>query len=286
MSDSWPEMFKDWDYFWRFFAGLGAISIFLAVTVFSITEILQHTMLVHNDVEVRNGAVIFHSGNGENKCVLLLPSNQPWTEVPPQCNLDIDGTMKITVTGSINLGIHRLVEAAETGEFRESGWIDADGLDHQTKRSDGPVNQQCAYKDRRMMNLDPNQNVGSVIGYFQRQGDLAPNMFPADRPQGILKIGKEQSLKGKKDQNGTLWLGINDQIITNDPERKKAYSNTECLDPEYMLMKKDGTKFKPTVKDMEDRYDAYVKAGNTYAFFNDNVGEFLVQIETRNKSSW
>jgi len=269
MGKSWIEVFDNWQSFLRFCLALLFVVIGVPLATWLAALALENALLHRSSVELTGGAIIFR-GLENDKCVVPIPSNEPWTDT--HCKLKKNKKVHIEVSGYINLGIHRLVKAAEEGELRETGWVTADGHPH----DQGP--QACLYENRTKLNIDPDLPVGAVIGFVQEQGQLGPMDYSNNRPDEhrILKIGKETDLEGLE---GELWLGVNDQMIIDGPEFKAAYSqiSADCLakNPDYKF---NGAT--PTKEALEQRWDKYIKQGNMRAFFNDNVGEFLAQITT------
>src|SRR5208337_182689 len=158
MGKSWIEVFDNWQSFLRFCLALLFVVIGVPLATWLAALALENALLHRSSVELTGGAIIFR-GLENDKCVVPIPSNEPWTDT--HCKLKKNKKVHIEVSGYINLGIHRLVKAAEEGELRETGWVTADGHPH----DQGP--QACLYENRTKLNIDPDLPVGAVIGFVQ-----------------------------------------------------------------------------------------------------------------------
>jgi hypothetical protein len=259
---SWVSIFDSKETVVRFlFTSASVAAIAVLVLLFAALIIEYVVVREVNEVEFHEGTTTYKLGHGEpEKSTLLLPATRPWTNT--HISLGKKDAVDIEVTGAINVAIHRLVQSSDDGKRPRFPWVGPDGL----------VEQSCVDKSRQNMKLAPELNVGEVIAFIQTPGAMGPLEYNNKRPPNIKEVGEHTqiALEGE----GTLWLGVNDQWIV--PEYRQFYISTtdDCLQKEGY--KRRGTQVKRN--DLATRFDKYTEDGNADAFYQDNVGEFLVQI--------
>lgn len=187
------------------------------------------------------------------KETVLLPANKLWLNTGLEIKPGQE--VKITATGSINLAIHRLVEAAYTHKYPRLGWMEPEG------------GQPLGYKDLRIKQylISPDNNYGVLLACITTE-DLSKTN---PKPKNISVIGRNASIKSEK--GGKLWLVVNDAVLNKDAESAYILSQKE-LDETY-------GSGKVTVKQREDEWKRIVDDSYFEAYFDDNSGAFLVQIQ-------
>jgi hypothetical protein len=261
-AKSWVSIFDSTETVVRFLLTSAAVAVIAVAVLLFATLIIEHVIVkeVH-EVEFHDGTTTYKLGHGEpEKSTLLLPAIQPWTNT--HVSLGKKDSVYIEVSGAINVAIHRLVESSVNGKKPRFPWVGPNGL----------AEQSCVDESRREMKLAPEMKVGEVIAFIQDPGAMAPTEYKDRRPPNIKEVGERTpvALAGE----GTLWLGVNDQWIV--PEYRQYYTSTtnDCLQQEgYQIRGK-----RVTQSELQTRFDAYINDGNADAFYQDNVGEFLVQI--------
>ncbi|HTU92466.1 MAG TPA: hypothetical protein VMF69_20460 [Gemmataceae bacterium] len=214
------------------------------------------------DVEIsfnKEGTAIITRGKQLRQAIVLLPANKPWLNT----GLDVAKGHKLSVTasGSVNLAIHRLVEAAQEHKRLRLGWLGPDGGPHPYKTD--LDNARSKY----LIAPDPD-NYGAVLACVIPYGERGPGK-ENPRPKGVSRIGSHGSITAQAD--GKLWLVVNDVMLTD--ESRDAY-----VAPQNILDEVYGPG-KVSVAQKEKEW-AEIKNRRYYeAFFDDNVGEFLIQID-------
>ncbi len=195
---------------------------------------------------------------------LLLPANKLWLNTGIQ--IKPGQTVKITATGSVNLGIHRLVEAAYTHSRPRLNWTDPEGDTGSSRPK--PVDDGV-----KALFIKPGLNPGVLLAYVDVTGKDNLDKYNAKSPEiekEIEKIGKVGEISSK--QGGTLWLVINDAVLDKNDESRDAYvMPQDKLDETY-------GKGKVTEKQRKDQWERIKRDHYFDAFFDDNAGEFLVQV--------
>jgi hypothetical protein len=258
-SKSWVSIFENGPTLGRFVLGVAAIGAIAVGLSYILMLGIEYIFRSGVEVEFKEGTTTLKTESGSEKSILLLPVNQPWTDT----GIVVDQKHKLTirVNGSVNLAIHRLTESSEKGELLRYPWSGPDGISDSLN--------SCVDDFRKPMRLVPDMQLGKVIGYVQGFGALKPDEYTNHRPADIKAIGERQTIQGE----GTLWLGVNDTWFA--PEFKPFYLGTpECLrKANYRLQGKQMTQ-----SELSRRFDTYIKDKHYAANYEDNIGEFLVQI--------
>jgi hypothetical protein len=91
------------------------------------------------------------------------------------------------------------------------------------------------------------------------------------KPQGIEEIGRGKEITSK--EGGTLWLVINDAVLDDSDKSRDAYVlPQDKLDETY-------GKGKVTEEKRQEEWERIKTDDYFDAFFDDNAGEFLVQVQ-------
>jgi hypothetical protein len=214
------------------------------------------------DVEIsfnEKGATVITRGNKVRKAIVLLPASKPWLNT----GLDVAKGQKVTVTasGSVNLAIHRLVEAAQAHKRPRLGWLGPEGGKHPY-----PNDLENA-RSRYLIAPDPN-NYGTVLACVVPDAEPAPGK-ENPRPKGVQPIGRNGSLTAEA--GGKLWLVVND-VMLNDESRDAYVADQNILDGVY-------GPGKVTVEQKDEEWKEIKKRRYYDASFDDNAGDFLIQID-------
>jgi hypothetical protein len=207
----------------------------------------------------QEGTSVLMRGNEPSKAIVLLPANKLWLNTG--LAVKSGQQLKISATGSINLAVHRLVAATKAHQPLEPGWMDPNGNQGTSSRN---IDEQ-----RKKYLIDPNSEYGVLIAGIVHQGkpDLGKDNPKADE---IYVVGKWNSFRSK--EGGTLWLVVNDAVL-NENAGEIYVGSQKLLDQSYPP---PGS---VTVEKKRQEWQAIKERRYFQAYFDDNVGDFLVQIE-------
>jgi hypothetical protein len=268
---SWARIFWERSPYARLLFGIFFLFFMVILLVKCLVFILKPERLSFNEKE----GTIEISGIGQPaRGLFLLPASSLW--VNTGIHVRHGQTLHVKASGQVNLAVHRLVETARERGPVHHGWVGPDG-----ESAASPI-----YESRTKLLIDPNAKIGSVVGYVQADTKDAPG-HNNPRPDGLVALGSEGEITG----NGTLWLTVNDYIVVKSDEMRNAYAGTtEMITASQYSIEVEwvgpgGTKYQisktPTVDELKSRWDDYVNGGNYAIFFQDNVGDFLVEVTVR-----
>jgi hypothetical protein len=216
-------------------------------------------------VDFKESSTLISINNEPKKALVVVPASQLWID----SGLELKPGQKINVSasGAINLSVHRLVEAAQNTTRPRHGWTTPIGENERDLR--------CIDRKRRPLLIAPKAAYGSLLAYVNPANAEVPsakNPIPA----GIQVVSQPNSslvYSNTTNVAGRLFFTINDIVLKDDPEYRKDYiTDQKCLDDSY------GQNPRRTVEDMEKRWDQLTKNNYWDIWFDDNIGEFLVQI--------
>jgi hypothetical protein len=238
------------------------LDVKLMFSVLALLVALYAVALNRTDVEInfnKEGTVVVTRGNEVMRAIILLPANRPWLNT----GLEVKKGQKMTITasGSVNLAVHRLVEAANDHKRPRLGWLGPDGGTHPYKTD--LDNARSKY----LIAPDPN-NYGALLACIVPLGDPDPGK-ENPRPKGIKRVGSRGSITAES--TGTLWLVVNDVMLTE--QSRDAY-----VAPQNILDEVYGPG-KVTVDQKVKEWEAILKGRYFTAFFDDNIGEFLIHVD-------
>jgi hypothetical protein len=206
----------------------------------------------------KEGATLVTRGSKIQKAIILLPASKIWLNTGLQFSSGQSAT--ITASGAVNLSIHRLVEAAQDHKRPRLGWLGPEGGSHPY-----PTDLDNA-RSKYLILPDP-ANYGTVLACIVPENERSPGKeYP--RPNGVIQIGKCGNIKAKV--NGTLWLTVNDVVL--DDKSRDAYVPPQSVLDEAYRKKVTVAQKAMEWKDIQNR--RYFEA-----FFDDNIGEFLIQVD-------
>jgi hypothetical protein len=270
-KESWTLIFVEKSAYLRFLLAIFFLFVMLVLFIECLLFLLKPERLSYNGKE----GTVEISGIGQPaRGITILPASALWLNTGIRVR---DGqTLEIKSSGRVNLAIHRLVEGAREGGPLHHGWVGPGG-----EAPASPI-----FESRVKLLIDPSAKIGTVLGYVKPDTGDEPGVNNA-RPTGLVPLGSQGVITGK----GTLWLTVNDYILSPATDMRNAYAGTEKIieDSHYTIEEErksgDGATYyvpkKPTVDELKRRWDGFVDAGNYSMFFQDNVGDFLVEVTVR-----
>lgn len=198
-----------------------------------------------------------------NREFVLIPASKLW--VTTTIIVKPNETIRIKASGLVNLAIHRVVFNAKENERPNIDWNDPDGVLNMPE--DKPL-----YLKRRQSLVLPKAKYGTLLMYPLRKGETAPSKYNAF-PQNIQVVGTFLEYSNTSAEDVILCFVINDTVFRSEPEYKSAFVGTqEEIDLTY-------GKGKETVAKREESYNKIAAASYWERWFDDNAGEFLVEVE-------
>jgi len=255
--------------FWEFISTRWGLLKFLGVLISAglfiwvvVDRILPRMMESFNStgissIESNRGATVIAFNSGYT--IVNLPASTPWAST--HMTVKKGQTYTIKATGSVNLGMQSLVKALDniqTGTRPEHVWLDPAGQTFEKKVpgdvmaiSPGEENGKKADSTKselRKYLVRPGSPYGALIAGISTRGDAPPG--PEDT---TWEVGRDWNFDIP--ENGTLWFVVNDILFTE---------NSPAPDPKS---------FSKSTVDMIRK--------NKYwnAFFDDNLGSFLITIK-------
>jgi hypothetical protein len=243
---------------------------FVLGLVFLSVWLLLHCLKPGQGVSVsfnEEKTVVISINNQPSKALVLLSASHLWTNT----GLKMRPNQKINIgaTGRVNLAVHRLVDAAKEDVKPRHGWVDPDG--------DQFKNEKPLDLIRKPLLIEPQVVHGCLLAYVRPQGEPDPGK-ENPKPTGIQVVGRNNEIiyRDPSGREGTLFLTVNEGVPKDDAKSKAAYiANQEVLDETY-------GKNKVTVAMLRARWDYIVRENYWEVWYDDNVGEFLVQINYDN----
>lgn len=173
----------------RFCLGLAVIGIVAYILVVKILSAISTQPGVK--IEATGNAIVFTvkaPDEDSRTAIVLVPANQLWVDTG--IKIHEDEVVEITATGSVNLSIHRTVEAANNDTRPRLRWVGPEGAE-----KDPELKLDQIRNPLRVMNTT---GYGCLLGYL-RPSLLAPqpNKFNP-KPANLFKIGEGKKLKGKR----------------------------------------------------------------------------------------
>jgi hypothetical protein len=255
---SWVEIFTSNWILARFLFGLVFVVVVSGVTLYEVISLLRPTLAVNS----QEGTITLSGFGQPDRALLLLPASQFWVDT----GIDVSAKQQVRVScgGNVHLAVHRLVESAKTPtEPLHHVWGGPDG----NPSEDRPIDVS-----RRKMLVEPNVKIGAVIAFIKAPSDAAPG--PSNpRPHGIQVVGRQNYIRG----TGRLYLTVNDLVFEDTPENGQAFiGNQDIVDASY-------GKGIRSVDELSKEWEGLRKNQRTLAFYDDNIGDFLVQVAFESK---
>jgi hypothetical protein len=225
-------------------------------------SIAGYAVMIHRaNIEITfkpEGVTVITRGSELSKAIVLLPSNKVWLNTG--LHVKPNQTVRILSSGSIHLASHRLLNSTKEHTRPSIGWVDPNGgqLPFQTDLD----NARTKYL------LLPGESYGAVLAAIVHPDEHAPNKF-YPHPKEIKKIGKDGTISSETE--GVLWLVVND-VILSESAGDAYVASQPVLDQTY-------GKGVITRSQKEKEWKQINETKYFEAFFDDNIGDFLVQIE-------
>jgi len=225
--------------------------------------------------------------------LLLLPASRPWVDT----GIELDQGDVLTIkylSGGVNLGAHRLWEAADLDHKPALPWIYFD--------SQGTSRPRASEEDRKGYRLKREAPYGALLMYIPQHDTLRPDPEKKVRlrplESRIQVVGLEGIAGRKVETAGPLYLSVNDIIVdskevymTSDYEKSaREIDSTASWDPRYAALYEsrwNGNLPKPA--DLRKRRELlWNSVVSTYPtiWFDDNVGCYLVWVEVEEEKEW
>lgn len=214
-----------------------------------------------------NNGIIFFSENSQKTGSFLLPASSGW--INTGFILKSGETIDIRASGRIHLGLEQLVAAAETDTKPKYAWSAPDGNPFDSNSENKSLQNHSKNSNLKNFLVDPNAKIGMLLGFLAKK-ELTEIEEPGEnnpRPKGIIRIGNARDgIKNDDTEDRELWLTINDIYLSE--EAKEAYINKYTVDNK---------------KEREEQWDKIKKQKYWRLWFDDNIGEYLINITFQNQ---
>lgn len=230
----------------------------VAILAVSVVTSYEH-VIGNSEVSMEftgDGGIIFHSKNNPRSGSILVPASSGWLNTG--FRLKPGDEVRIQASGKIHLAVSHLVEAANEDIKLKFDWVDPSGNKYVSAPDDL----------RKDLLVDPNQRIGKLLGYLA-EPELEEKSRPgADnpRPGKILPIGKNEVIHNTEGFERELWLVVNDMYLNEDAENAYVGNVTGKIKQARLEAWK---------RIKQDKY--------WQLWFEDNIGEFLVNIIYENR---
>ena len=282
--EGWTSLFHDESAFSRF----RLLLVALLLLGFGIAGILLRDRSIDVKFE-KEGTTVFFEGSRPTSAEILIPANRVWIDT----GLDIEANqpIKLHASGTVNLAVHRLVAAANNWDNPAPafGWTDPGGTRRYGKNFKG-----VDFPRRKLLVGGIDSVPGELLAYLAASGE-APDSPCNGEPHGPLLVPVEKiehawtkdatnATTLKWGYTGRLLLTVNDTLLrfpSGDPDKFKAdFLGTPQQQLESYGAQADHPKTQPELgKALERRWNTLRDDNRCEAMFDDNVGEFFVQIE-------
>jgi hypothetical protein len=257
MGKTFPDLIHDLLFTTR---GLIAMGVLLLLATASVISVILVTGKSKTKIQVTSGGATLIQVDGRDRsAVFLLPASRLWASTG--LKVKKGDCLHIRATGRTNLAGHRLIESAIQDTIPPFPWVDADG------DTEVPAFQKRLLNDieRKSYLIDPNASPGTLLAYLAIEKQDVPNfMNPRGIDKGKLRtIGSDWHLKAPDDGTFTLYLSINDTVLSKE---------------DFTMYKKTSSKDN-LVGTAEERWENIKKMDYWNIWFDDNLGELLVNIE-------
>jgi hypothetical protein len=253
-TQSWVDIFRDNLVLTRFLVAFIVVLVAAGLVVYEVFNRLRPAVAV----DPTTGTVTI-VGFGLDHSTILLPASQLWIDT----GIDVSAKQKLQLScsGSVHLAVHRLVEAAQNrAKPMHHIWGGPEG--HVANAEDRPIDIL-----RRKMLVDPNAPIGAVLAFIKGPSDSPPGDRDP-RPHGIQTVGKVSFVEGQ----GRLYLTVNDLLFEDTDANRAAYVGTKAI------VESSYGKGTNSVEKLTGEWEAIKKNQRTLAFYDDNVGDFMVQV--------
>lgn len=236
--------------------------LFIAVILFCFIKSLSLTNL--KKIDFKNGCIEIYNGNKLEKAMLVLPANILWLNT----NLPVDNNQKITISafGEVNLAIHHLVKDAISDKELSIPWVGPTG-DTSNKF---PTNERDSLRSN--FKILPSENYGCVLACIIPNEDVKNDKYPNKFhpvPKNIQFIGNRKTITNNTGKDGILFLVVNDTYCDRTEKCKQAYFGKQNIDKIPS----------PEIDTLNNRWKFIMDKSYYNVWFDDNIGEFTIQVE-------
>ncbi|MCW5211548.1 hypothetical protein VU04_01385 [Desulfobulbus sp. TB] len=194
---------------------------------------------------------------------ILVPANKLWIN----SGITIQPGQKITMraSGYINLAIHRLISSANTDVLPPYSWSDTTGTVLDGTR---PL-----YKRREELLIEKRALLGQLLYVAVRDSEVPPSQNNP-RPERIRILKSGDCYKNESKVRETFYFTVNEKLVENSQKARLAFigKNQKEVDDTY------GSGV-ITRKQLEERFNKIIEQGYWTVWFDDNIGQFLVEIK-------
>ncbi|MBN1639406.1 MAG: hypothetical protein JW866_10590 [Ignavibacteriales bacterium] len=271
-SASFISGFKSYHHLLRF---LIAVIVIWCVIFFSVLILIKNYQEIGVQFTLNDkGFPVIAINNAPRIASVAVPANQVWVNT----GLEFEPGQKaiLHATGSVNLAIHHLVEAAELDFKPKFPWVGPDGST--INGMEKVYGTTGVYKDRSKVKLDSAAPYGFLLAYIGPKSKMPPSMYNP-RPSEIKKVGNYGEIEYSSEQNekGILYLVVNDDVL--GPNDRDIYiSNEKARKTSYGINA-------PTTVEMNSRWIEIEKENYWNIWYDDNIGNFVVHVQyLRNKN--
>jgi hypothetical protein len=208
---------------------------------------------------------LFSQDEKKSFASFLLPSNVVWFDTGLE--LDPDQQCNFKVTGSIHLAIHTVVKSADNDEKNAIPWTNAKG-----NKFVNIGDQNLQLKAKKQLLLKPGETIGNVLGYYipVEETKQFKEYFVQHRDElttKIFEVNEEKFIQNDTKTKVRIYLSVNDILLNFDSASIKT--------SELAYLGNDKKWLNKWLQISGSNYD------NLY--FDDNIGNFLVQVEIKGK---
>lgn len=218
------------------------------------------------------GTTLVTLGGQPDKATLLLAASTLWAKTG--LKLNPSSSVAVTASGSANLAVHRLIDSAIYDTKPHLGWVGPAG---------GKVTESRA-KDtyRQKLKIDQLVEDGVLLAYLQKEGDADPGKYNP-KPDGLIVIGAHGVIANKTPDTRTIWLVINDAVLSDTELAKKAYLEIDREDDPTIKVRPNGynnyDESEPKSWTAFEHWQYVQKNQYWELWFDDNVGFYQVQFD-------
>jgi hypothetical protein len=194
---------------------------------------------------------------------VLVPASKLWVN----SGIRIQPKQKITMraSGYVNLAIHRLISSAEADVPPPYAWSGPEGT---------VLDGNCPlYKRREELLIEKRALLGQLLYVAVRDSEVPPSVNNP-RPERIHALKSGNAYANISTERETLYFTVNEKLVENSPKAKLAFvgKNQMEIDQTY-----GPGKF--TQKQLTKQFDNIIYNRYWTVWFDDNVGQFLVEVE-------
>ncbi len=216
-----------------FLLGLTCCTLAVVLGIFAAIKILDATDRIP-DILTNKYGVVINTEPDKQVCYFLLNSSQYWAETG--INVKEGDLVSVYASGSINSGIHHVVEAADKNEKPDFEWISPKGKDLSNLYADKPADQlSLSYM------VQPYENLGALLMMVSKEKEYKKHLEAddcKDFDNSIVTIGEGKS-KIRINEDGLLYFCVNEVYLSpqNTIDLRDEYINFIFKDENVKILK-------------------------------------------------